>query len=47
MLKDQTGYAVKEGGTWKVAEYTFCGLLTLQGNPPAACKEPAATQAPK
>lgn len=47
MLQNQKGYAVREGGTWKVAEYTFCGLLTLEGTPPAACKQPAATEAPK
>lgn len=47
MLKDQKGYAVREGGTWKVAEYTFCGLLTLEGTAPAACKQPAATEVPK
>lgn len=47
MLKDQTGYAVREGGTWKIADYTFCGLMTLQGTAPAACKTPAATTPPK
>jgi len=47
MLKDQPGYAVNTNGTWQVAEYTFCGLLTLEGSAPAACKEPAATTAPK
>lgn len=47
MLQNQKGYAVREGGTWKVAEYTFCGLLTLEGTPPAACKQPVATEAPK
>jgi hypothetical protein len=47
MLKNQPGYAVNTNGTWQVAEYTFCGLLTLEGSAPAACKEPAATTAPK
>jgi hypothetical protein len=47
MLKDQTGYAVRENGTWKLADYTFCQLMTLQGSAPAACKTPTATTAPK
>lgn len=47
MLKNQPGYAVNTNGTWQVAEYTFCGLLTLEGSAPAACKQPAATTAPK
>ncbi|MGH8960205.1 MAG: hypothetical protein ACRDWT_03215 [Jatrophihabitantaceae bacterium] len=46
MLPDQPGYAVREGGTWKVAGQTFCGLLTLQGSPPPACKSPTATSLP-
>lgn len=47
MLKNQPGYAVNTNGTWQVSEYTFCGLLTLEGSAPAACKEPAATTPPK
>jgi hypothetical protein len=47
MLKNQPGYAVNTNGTWQVAAYTFCGLLTLEGSAPAACKEPAAATAPK
>jgi hypothetical protein len=47
MLKNQPGYAVNTNGTWQVSEYTFCGLLTLEGSAPAACKEPAATTVPK
>jgi hypothetical protein len=46
LLTDQPGYAVHDGGTWKVAAQTFCGLLTLQGAPPAACNTPAATTLP-
>lgn len=46
LLTDQPGYAVRDGGTWKVAAQTFCGLLTLQGSPPAACNTPAATTLP-
>jgi hypothetical protein len=42
-LKNQSGTAVNEGGTWKVGLKSFCGLLTLEngGNAaslPAACK---------
>lgn len=46
ILPNQTGYAVREGGHWKVAGATFCGLLTAQGNPPAACKKAVATTLP-
>jgi hypothetical protein len=37
-LKNQNGQAVKEDGTWKVGDATFCALLTLEGNAPAICK---------
>ena len=42
-LKNQSGVAVNEGGTWKVGLKSFCGLLTLEnGNtPPAVCKSVA------
>lgn len=46
ILPNETGYAVRENGTWKVAGATFCGLLTAQGNPPKACATPAATTLP-
>jgi Tfp pilus tip-associated adhesin PilY1 len=46
ILPNQKGYAVREGGVWKVAGVTFCGLLAAQGNPPAACTRPAATSLP-
>jgi ABC-type glycerol-3-phosphate transport system substrate-binding protein len=46
VLKDQTGYAIRENGTWKVAGTTFCGLLAAQGTPPAVCTQPAATSLP-
>lgn len=46
VLADQTGYAVREDGVWKVADVTFCGLLTMQGGAPAACSTPAATTTP-
>ncbi len=37
-LANQTGYAVRQGGKWKVADSTLCGLVSLAGSPPAACK---------
>ena len=37
-LKDQTGYAVLEDGKWKVADETLCGLVSLAGTTPPACK---------
>jgi hypothetical protein len=42
-LKDQTGTAVLENGTWKVGVRSFCGLLILENSGktaglPAACK---------
>ncbi|MGW6421582.1 hypothetical protein ACWF82_02810 [Nocardia sp. NPDC055053] len=37
VLPDQTGQAVKEGGTWKVAATTFCALLAIQGGTSTAC----------
>jgi hypothetical protein len=46
LLSDTTGYAVRDGGTWKVAAQTFCNLLQLQGTAPAACKDPAITALP-
>ena len=46
ILKDQPGYAVRENGVWKVAGATFCGLLTLEGNPPAVCHSASATALP-
>lgn len=46
ILKDQPGYAVRENGVWKVAGATFCGLLTLEGNPPPACHSAIATALP-
>ena len=42
-LANQTGVAVKQGGTWKVGLASFCGLLTLENNGdtsslPSVCK---------
>ena len=41
-LSNQTGVAVKQGGTWKVGLASFCGLLTVENGGkttglPAAC----------
>ncbi|MGW5384391.1 hypothetical protein [Nocardia sp. NPDC003963] len=39
VLPDQSGQAIKEGDTWKVAAMTFCSLLAVQGSgePNPAC----------
>ncbi|WP_067657645.1 hypothetical protein [Nocardia harenae] len=37
VLPDQTGQAVKDGGTWKVASATFCALIAIQGGTSPAC----------
>ncbi|MFC8528058.1 MULTISPECIES: hypothetical protein [Nocardia] len=37
VLPDQTGQAVKEGSTWKVASATFCALIAIQGGTSTAC----------
>ncbi len=41
-LSNQTGVAIKQGGTWKVGVASFCGLLTVENGGkttglPAAC----------
>jgi hypothetical protein len=38
-LNNQTGAAVLQGGKWKIADSTLCGLVSLAGSPPAACKK--------
>jgi len=45
-LKNQTGVAVLQNGTWKVGVASFCGLLTIENagktsGLPAACKSAA------
>ena len=45
-LKNQTGVAVLQNGTWKVGVTSFCGLLTIENagktaGLPAACKSAA------
>lgn len=37
VLPDQTGQAVNQNGTWKVAAATFCALLAIQGGTSTAC----------
>lgn len=46
VLSNQTGYAVNEGGKWKVAGQTFCELLAVEGPLPAVCKLVPATTLP-
>lgn len=46
VAQNQTGYAILENGTWKVAGGTFCGLISLQGTPPPVCSVAAAVQLP-
>lgn len=36
-LPNQTGTAIKSGGTWKVSDASFCALLRLEGGAPPAC----------
>jgi len=38
-LKNRTGTAVRENGTWKVGDASFCALVSLQSNP-SVCKKP-------
>ncbi|MDT4910661.1 MAG: hypothetical protein QOF87_2658 [Pseudonocardiales bacterium] len=45
-LPNQTGYAIRENGTWKVAGATFCSLLSAQGAPPPVCTTASATALP-
>jgi len=47
LLSGIKGLAVQEGGSWKVAAITFCGLLKLQGTPPSACSDPSITSLPQ
>lgn len=36
-LKNATGEALYEAGHWKVGDQSFCALLALDGEKPAAC----------
>jgi hypothetical protein len=46
LLVDTVGAAVRERGTWKVADVSFCALLAAQGTAPAACSATATNTAP-
>jgi hypothetical protein len=46
LLPNTHGYAVREGGKWKVAAQTFCALLQLEGTAPPACKDSSITALP-
>lgn len=46
VLPHADGFAVREDGDWKVAATTFCQLLTLEGHPPADCKDDSFTALP-
>ena len=37
-LPTQTGAAVRQNGTWKVADATLCKLVALGGSTPSVCK---------
>ena len=38
-LKHQTGYALKQNGTWVIADASLCSLLQLEGGAPSVCKK--------
>jgi hypothetical protein len=46
LLPNSHGYAVREGGRWKVATQTFCALLKLEDTAPALCKQKSITALP-
>lgn len=46
LLPNTHGYAVREGGHWQVAAYTFCSLLQLEGTAPTVCKKHSVTALP-
>ena len=37
-LPQQAGSAIRQSGTWKVADASLCKLVALQGSTPAICK---------
>ena len=47
LLSNARGYALRQGGRWKVAAITFCTLLQLQGGAPSACNNPTLTSLPQ
>ena len=38
-LKNKTGYAFKQNGTWVVGDASLCQLIALSGSTPAVCKK--------
>jgi hypothetical protein len=46
LLPNAAGFAVREGGSWKVAAQTFCGLLKLEGAKAAECSDTSVTALP-
>jgi hypothetical protein len=46
ILPNASGYAVLDGGTWKMAATTFCQLLQVEGDAPALCADASATAFP-
>lgn len=46
MLPNSPGFAVREGGKWKVAAQTFCNLQKLQGSAPKLCNNASITALP-
>jgi hypothetical protein len=46
VLANTTGYAVKEGGRWKVSAGTLCQLLKLQNAAPKQCDDATVTAFP-
>ena len=42
-LTDRQGTAVRTDGTWRVSDASFCSLLALGGQVPAACPSPGAS----
>jgi hypothetical protein len=45
-LTNQSGTAVRVDGTWKVSATTFCALLSLGAQQPAACTQASVTALP-
>jgi hypothetical protein len=46
VLPNSHGFAVREGGKWKVAAKTYCSLLTLEGTAPSICKNKSVVALP-
>jgi hypothetical protein len=46
LLPNTHGFAVREGGKWKVAAKTFCSLISLERKLPPQCKKRSLTALP-